>query len=58
MTQVKARHTKDTAAAGEYPYVDEEHAERDALLACCERVIVRQAGCRCLQFVDEEHDEE
>lgn len=58
MVRVKARRTKETAAAGEYPYVDEEHAERDAVAVCCRQVSAQQAVCQCLHFVDEEHDEE
>ncbi len=41
----------------QYPYVDEEHAERDALRAGRKTVLVERTACLYMHFVDEEHEE-
>ena len=41
----------------QYPYVDEEHAERDALRVGRKTVLVERTACLCMHFVDEEHEE-
>lgn len=42
----------------EYPYVDEEHVERDAGRVGNQIVIMEQAAHMCMPFVDEEHEDE
>ncbi len=41
----------------QYPYVDEEHAERDAVRGRKKTVMVERTACLCMHFVDEEHEE-